>query len=123
MRAGLGIETRNRAEEIFHNVRKVDADIEQDAALVFHVPPDRNEHFVVTTHGVVDHQAWLADSVRFDQGFDQSIDRVTAVILGHADDQFVRIGRVLDNVRGFHCQTDWLFDHHMHVVAQRLQGQ
>ena len=120
----LGVDTLDLAHEIFHNVSKVDADIQQHAALILLVTPDRDEHLVaLRADRGVDHKARLTNNATVDECFGQAVNWVAAVVFGHAHHQLFISGSLAHDIAGAHRQADRFFDHGVKAVVDRLHRQ
>ena len=96
--AGLAVDRADLAQVVAQDVGVVDAGVDGDRAVLLHVAPRRDDDPVAAVDAGLEHQARRPDRAVVDQGADQPVDRVAAVVLGDRDDLAGALGRLDDPV-------------------------
>ena len=108
------------AQQVLQHVGVVDADVQQDAAVLAAVPPQADQHPVAAAHAVLNDQPRRADHAGIQQRTGQPAHRVAAVVLGHAEDGRGCRRRVADSPARGHGRRHRLLDQDVQSALQRL---
>ena len=86
VQARLRVHAERIAQEKFHDVSEVYADVEQDAAGILLVTPHGDQHAISAADGIVHHEARRADCADIEQGFGEAVNRVAPVVFCYGQD-------------------------------------